>query len=205
MQDRIQRSLLAETKLTLDVAYTKARAMETAEKNSKEIQKPQAEEAPMKPLLRVEKQQKGANSPRGKCYRCNESHPNSVCRFKDYTCHKCKRKGHIAKACRNGRQQPWKQQQDAHCMEASEEDSDQEESIQSVILVSCISPHFSLDVIRLVKCNSSNLQPKGDATRVDFTTCSARNHLHRSSPTFQYKASIIGCSTEINLFIKANA
>ena len=35
------------------------------------------------------------------CYRCGEAHQAAKCRFKQATCHKCKKKGHIAKVCRS--------------------------------------------------------------------------------------------------------
>ena len=81
-QDRIQWALLTKANLTLEAAHTKARAMETAEKNSKEIQTPQAEapaaaptgqEVPVRPLLCVEKQQKAKSMPMTKCYCYNHT------------------------------------------------------------------------------------------------------------------------------------
>ena len=35
-----------------------------------------------------------------KCYRCNGSHSDQTCKFKDVICHFCKKAGHIAAACR---------------------------------------------------------------------------------------------------------
>ena len=37
------------------------------------------------------------------CYRCGENHRANDCKFKDYTCRKCQKKGHLA---RNSRRQP---------------------------------------------------------------------------------------------------
>ncbi|CAC5392455.1 unnamed protein product [Mytilus coruscus] len=41
------------------------------------------------------------NSKQGDCYRCGGNHLAADCRFKDAKCHSCKKKGHIAKKCRN--------------------------------------------------------------------------------------------------------
>ena len=36
-----------------------------------------------------------------KCYRCgNNTHDASQCRFKNYVCHRCKKRGHISRVCR---------------------------------------------------------------------------------------------------------
>ncbi|CAG2249536.1 unnamed protein product [Mytilus edulis] len=83
--DRIQRRLLAEPNLTFEKALEIATAMETAEKNAQDIQ--------AKTTLEIPKQ--------GDCYRCGGNHLAAECRFKDAKCHSCKKKGHIAKKCRN--------------------------------------------------------------------------------------------------------
>ena len=142
---------LGETNLTLEAAYTKARAMETAEKNSKEIQMPQAEapvaalavapagqEAPVRPLGHVEKQQK----PKA-CQKPNVTAVMSHIQIANVDsiqrCRSFRRRGHIVKAWRTIGQQPglprWhpgRQRQDTHCMEASDDESEQEEIVQTV-------------------------------------------------------------------------
>lgn len=75
------------------------------------------------PRLRLEKPKRGASTPKCRCYRCNESHPNNDCRFKDYSCRSCGKQGHITRACRNRRQRSHRQRQDAHCVEVSDTDS----------------------------------------------------------------------------------
>ena len=145
-QDRIQRALLAKTKLTFETAYTKARAMEMAEKNSRKIQTPQREaslaanktsEAPVRPLLRMKQQRKSASKATGmpKCYRCNESIQTVSVVSKttlDRSCPICRKRGHIAKACRNIRQNPSRQRQETHCIEASEDEGKQADTLHTV-------------------------------------------------------------------------
>ncbi|CAG2214143.1 unnamed protein product [Mytilus edulis] len=83
--DRIQRRLLAEPNLTFEKALEIATAMETAEKNAQDIPS----------------ENNSGNSKQGDCYRCGGNHLAAECRFKDAKCHSCKKKGHIAKKCRN--------------------------------------------------------------------------------------------------------
>lgn len=54
-------------------------------------------------------QDKNLNKEKGRdgekaCYYCNKGgHDFKRCKFKNYTCNKCKKKGHIAAACSNNR------------------------------------------------------------------------------------------------------
>ncbi|CAC5370680.1 unnamed protein product [Mytilus coruscus] len=57
-----------------------------------------------KQVIKVSKSYKRNNSEirkQGDCYRCGGNHLAADCRFKDVKCHSCKKKGHIAKKCRN--------------------------------------------------------------------------------------------------------
>ena len=35
------------------------------------------------------------------CYRCGGTHSAAICPYKEATCHKCSKRGHIAKACKS--------------------------------------------------------------------------------------------------------
>ena len=66
------------------------------------------QEGPKQPQpLPVNALQKGATATtlttKTQCHRCGGSHKASSCTFKDSTCHYCKKKGHLAKMCRNRR------------------------------------------------------------------------------------------------------
>ncbi|VDI65612.1 Hypothetical predicted protein [Mytilus galloprovincialis] len=102
--DRIQRRLLAEPNLTFEKALEIATAMETAEKNAQDIQASGTNGTFQKQINKVSKsytRNNSGNSKQGDCYRCGGNHLAAECRFKDAKCHSCKKKGHIAKKCRN--------------------------------------------------------------------------------------------------------
>lgn len=77
-----------ELAITMDVAHKNANMMKT----SGEVNKVRHSYGKPKP-----KPQQG----QGLCHRCNGEHPPSACRFKDASCYRCKKTGHIARACRS--------------------------------------------------------------------------------------------------------
>lgn len=100
---KVQRRFLQESKLTYKEAFDMALAAETADKDAKRLQAGYGEE---KPPVEVEVHQVSKNAPRGEsqantCYRCGGKHQQQQCKFTDYTCHFCKKKGHLASVCRN--------------------------------------------------------------------------------------------------------
>ena len=46
-------------------------------------------------------QQSGASTGACKCYRCGQNHHASTCKFKQYECHGCHKKGHLRSMCRS--------------------------------------------------------------------------------------------------------
>ena len=112
---RVQQRFLQEAKLLYDEALSKALAAETALEDSKRLQEStrNEEKAPLevnkKPTVhRVGRSTKPPNKRSaqskppgdGDCYRCGGKHQASKCKFKDYECHFCKKKGHLASVCR---------------------------------------------------------------------------------------------------------
>ena len=104
--DRMQRHLLAESKLTFEKAYKLVQAMETADHDARELQGP--------PTAAVNKLNRGTdkNFPTGRrppthkssqnnCYSCSGKHSANDCRFRQSECHFCKKVGHIERACRS--------------------------------------------------------------------------------------------------------
>ncbi|CAC5377041.1 unnamed protein product [Mytilus coruscus] len=102
--DSIQRRMLAEPNLTFDKALEIATAMETAEKNAQDIPASGTNATIQKQVNKISKsytRNNSGNSEQGDCYRCGGNHLAIDCRFKKAKCHICKKKGHIAKKCRN--------------------------------------------------------------------------------------------------------
>ncbi|CAG2228036.1 unnamed protein product [Mytilus edulis] len=102
-RDRIQRRLLAEPNLTFEKTLEIATTMETVEKNAQTIQA-SGTNAAFQKINQVSKsytRNNSGNSKQGDCYQCGGNHLAAECRFKDAKCHSCKKKGHIAKKCRN--------------------------------------------------------------------------------------------------------
>ena len=90
----LQKRLLSEKDLTLTTAVKLAQSMEAADAN---VTKLQIGEASV-PINRTETAQMPTKKT---CYRCGgHSHAPGDCRFREYTCNKCKKKGHLAKMCR---------------------------------------------------------------------------------------------------------
>ena len=97
----MQRRLLAEPALSLDKAVETALAMESAERNARDLKKSQHPQA-----VNVLKNHSPttASSQRTQtveCYRCGGAHLATKCRFKDTECRLCKKKGHLARVCRS--------------------------------------------------------------------------------------------------------
>ena len=91
MESRNQRFkdvCLAEPNLSFDKAFELALASESADKNAKDLQ-------PMSSSTVNQVQHKK------NCYRCGDKHNAADCKFKTAECHKCGKKGHIARACRS--------------------------------------------------------------------------------------------------------
>jgi len=89
----IQKRLLSEKDLKLDAAVRLAQSMEAADANVTKLQN----DDHTAPVNRTDsfKSQKI-------CYRCGgNDHAPTACRYKDFTCNKCKKRGHLAKVCKS--------------------------------------------------------------------------------------------------------
>ena len=117
----LQCKLLAESELSFEKALKIAKAMEAAEKESKDLQdtpgttvnrlgrgtsgkqtthnqfnRPQTQPHRASVILWLLQMRCKAQS-----YRCGAKHKATDCKFRDAECHFCKKKGHIAKVCRS--------------------------------------------------------------------------------------------------------
>ena len=109
---RVQRRLLAEPDLTLKKALELAQAQEMAEKGTQQLQQQRPQGSSLlkirhaKPPIRRQPTDCPQQQQREHlCYQCGGAHSTATCRFKDAVCHKCKKKGHLARVCRSSTQQ----------------------------------------------------------------------------------------------------
>ncbi|XP_072172462.1 uncharacterized protein [Diadema setosum] len=116
--ERIRSKLMTMSNLTFDVACSTAIQMDLAEKGSKAV-RPSASaqhqsSGEVHKMYHPAQKTNKAKSPKsstgtsnhgnrtGKpCYRCSGQHSPMNCPFKNAECYSCKKKGHIASACRN--------------------------------------------------------------------------------------------------------
>ena len=99
---RLQCKLLAEPDLTFKKAFKLAAAMESAERDAKDLQprtltpihKFMDSRSPQEPP----KQPSSVTQP---CYRCGGKHLSADCRFREANCNYCNKKGHISRVCRS--------------------------------------------------------------------------------------------------------
>ncbi|KAL6480987.1 hypothetical protein MHYP_G00090670 [Metynnis hypsauchen] len=105
--DRMQRRLLSETKLTFDKALELCQAIESASKDVREMQGKLSEDTALHahlPKEQVGVHKVSADKTERKfpsCYRCKGQHSAAECKFATELCHNCGKRGHIQKACRS--------------------------------------------------------------------------------------------------------
>lgn len=99
--EKIQRRLLSEGELTFKKAFEIALSLETTAQHMADLQSTPSTSAmasaSVKKVSSSKKQPPKSES--DQCYRCGKDHHPSKCRFKDATCHYCKKKGHIVANC----------------------------------------------------------------------------------------------------------
>ena len=105
--ETIQRRLLSEADLTLENAIRIAQSMESAGAEVRKLKDPAASVFRMK--FAGSSSNVNGKSPDTKklpCYRCGRNHPGVPCKFKEATCHRCGKVGHIAPVCRSKKKVP---------------------------------------------------------------------------------------------------
>ena len=104
-----QKSLLSEKDLSLKKAVEVSQAAEAAESHANKLRAGETKET----VYRTERTDRIQDTHQDRtCYRCGgESHSASTCRFKETICNKCKKRGHLARACRSGRANLGRQRQ----------------------------------------------------------------------------------------------
>ena len=106
----IQQRLLSEPNLTLDKAVEISLAMESADRNAKDLQKtPLRGVNAISPLVKLHSRAPPSATPRTRaveCYRCKGPHLATECQHKHSECKNCKKKGHLARVCRSKKAEP---------------------------------------------------------------------------------------------------
>uniref|UniRef100_A0A803JUZ6 Gypsy retrotransposon integrase-like protein 1 n=1 Tax=Xenopus tropicalis TaxID=8364 RepID=A0A803JUZ6_XENTR len=104
----LQRRLLAKHNLTFALAQEEALAYEAASVHSKEIQAspssviaPELHQVYNKPDVKLQPAlAQVSDQAKVMCHSCGGGHLRGNCRFQNAVCHKCKRRGHIQRVCR---------------------------------------------------------------------------------------------------------
>ena len=132
----IQKRLLTEKDLTFTKALDIAQALQAAEKGTKDltIQDTTQNRGPGLNYTSQECNQRSKVTPphtSKPCHRCGDKQSHTTCRFKDFDCHNCKRRGHLAKVCQVKSKQDTKyknSQQNLFVSSIAEENVTQESS-----------------------------------------------------------------------------
>ena len=131
--EAITNRLLSEKKLTFDKAMELAQAIESAERDTRQLQA--AQSTSMTPQVHFTTAHKQKNRQKREssrparqgnsvaCYRCGGSHLASTCRFINTVCHACKKRGHIVRVCRS-KAQPGRPARKANYIVETEEDDE---------------------------------------------------------------------------------
>ncbi|XP_058985915.1 uncharacterized protein K02A2.6 [Musca domestica] len=91
----LQKRLLANEKLTLEVAENEAIANEEAQKSLTTLKG--STNVPV--VNRIGNRKVNKQDEMKRCFRCNGNHSADTCRFKNEQCFFCKKQGHIERAC----------------------------------------------------------------------------------------------------------
>ncbi|XP_049269054.1 uncharacterized protein LOC125757516 [Rhipicephalus sanguineus] len=100
--EAVRQRLLAEPNLAFQVAYDMAVAAEATAKQQRDIRNQGRDETKDSTgLIQATRTKQDTAAEDSSCYRCNGKHAPQLCSFRKAACFKCKKIGHIAKACRS--------------------------------------------------------------------------------------------------------
>ena len=134
--ERIQRRLLAESHLEFKKAMELATAMETADRNTRDLKNGNLSEKPEETQVNRVTKDPPKRPPRDpkqstkECYRCGgRFHDPDKCRYKDEECYKCRKKGHKASQCLGKRKPGFRKSGksgNTHHLETTDESGEEE-------------------------------------------------------------------------------
>ena len=159
----VQRSLLKESKLTYESALDTALAAEAAAHDCKQLQDRQKPLLPVnrmnhKPGTGSKKIPGGGASAQSDCYRCGGKHQAAQCRFKEYECHFCRKKGHLASVCRKKKARSSKPEDSMDKSNANVVEGEEESPEYPLFNISKCTPSKPLLVKVLINGVSINME-----------------------------------------------
>ena len=143
-----------------------ALAAETAVRDSKCLQQHREDNKPAEtPIHRVSRpprrpKDNKRQQPDADCYRCGGKHQASRCKFKEYECHYCKKKGHLASVCRK-KKQDRNSSKPEHMNQVTEPQSSEEEREQEYSLYQ-LSSGSSRPIAVQVSLNGKSVEMEVD-------------------------------------------
>ena len=174
--DRIQRRLLAERELAFEKAVEIATATEMASRNVMDLggRKPSSDNN----VNKVEEEAKPPKppkfQPKREWYRCGGNHDPSSYKFKNETCYKCQKKGHMAKVCQ-GKKKPQKQVRRGRRLDGKgthfvEENADQDDVYAMYHLSSDRKKSFQVDLELCGRKNTMEIDTGASKTILNEAT-----------------------------------
>ena len=99
--EALQKKLLTVADLTIKRAQEIAQSMESADLNAKDLKGDATLRVPTDSVnLTTSSSSTSSHKKFGPCHCCGRHHDAKTCKFKEATCHKCGKQGHIATVCR---------------------------------------------------------------------------------------------------------
>ena len=100
----------------------------------------------------------GGASAQSDCYRCGGKHQAAQCRFKEYECHFCRKKGHLASVCRKKKARSSKQEDSMDKSNANVVEGEEESPEYPLFNISKCTPSKPLLVKVLINGVSINME-----------------------------------------------
>lgn len=99
--DHVRKHLMQKNLETFEQTLTAAKTIESVLIEGSKVQNTSSEDLNLNKINKNRKQPMNLH-PKSSCFSCGSTdHLRSKCRFRNVTCHKCKKEGHIAKVCRS--------------------------------------------------------------------------------------------------------
>lgn len=194
----LQQRLPAEGGITFDCAFNIAIATESAVNQQGQLQSSSEHGQVHKAIKHTGKSPTTSRQKPKKCYRCLGSHHAKDCRFRNFVCDKCNKKGHIARACTKRQRKAVKSN---HNLLESNSDSNSEDTTHSTDLYNAnhvksqsgSRPVSKFTVTLRVEARDSTLK----LIQVRHVPLSAKRHIRKHGP-----ATLLLCQETAHVFVR---